>query len=58
MFFEIWKSEFMKKMDGDIVKRMERKKTKKREARRTQKMAPKIVTRVVMIKHHQISVES
>ena len=47
MFFEIWKSEFMKKMDIDIVKRMERKKTKKGQGRRKVTTAPKIVTHVV-----------
>ena len=49
MFFEIWKSEFMKKMDTDIVKRLERKKTRKAQGRR--KVAPKtkIVTHVVNI---------
>ena len=50
MFFEIWKSEFMKKMDTDIVKRLERKKTRKAQGRR--KVAPKtkIVTHVVNIR--------
>ena len=49
MFFEIWKSEFMKKMDIDIVKRLERKKTKKGQGRRKVATATKIVTHVVNI---------
>ena len=48
MFFEIWKTDFMKKMDDDLVKRLERRKSKKRQTRRKLPDAPKIVTRVVI----------
>ena len=50
MFFEIWKTDFMKKMDDDLVKRLERRKSKKRQTRRKLPNAPKIVTRVVIFK--------
>jgi len=46
MFFEIWKSEFMKKMDTDNLKRMERKKTRKAQGRSKVGPKSKIITHV------------
>ena len=46
MFFEIWKTDFMKKMDNERKKLLVRKKTRKSQRRRKMD-APKIVTHVV-----------
>ena len=47
MFFEIWKKDFVRKMDTEIIKRQERKKSRKSQSRRNIASAPKIITRVV-----------